>query len=462
MDHVSRLIGIAAAALLIAQPSSAAEPSCTLWSLSDPAKALGAYGEPWQGTDRQSLCQQNADADLAQDDASPGYPSNRQFRIQPGSVNGSYSSNQCRYILETKLSTESTWIVHRTATTTFTNLGATECPVEECDGTITGEQFIKQHAYGASLGETACHGPSNCKVSKGSMEGCVAATCLTVYTGTDETCESTHPDAGTVSDESEGEVCIESGGLEFCKGPNAPGSCGFVNDEYVCIKTEADSDKCFEHTDGSMLCADGTPTPPAPDSGTPGVPATPTTTMTVSTGTSTTTTTYNYYNTTTVGNSSRPAGGSAGGEGEGEGGGTCEGDDCGEGEGSVSGGVTCDTAPSCSGDALECRTILEQWRTRCIEPLGEGDLSAAMGYSASEGVGTSEFNASSSIDTELIQGGSMECPAAPTINFGWPLDTSIELDIVTWFCQLADRIRPLVLIASYLSAIMILLRGLKE
>ena len=49
---------------------------------------------------------------------------------------------------------------------------------------------------------------------------------------------------------------------------------------------------------------------------------------------------------------------------------------------SASGGRTCDVAPSCSGDAIECATLYQQWETRCAiqsleEELSGGDCDPA-------------------------------------------------------------------------------------
>lgn len=50
-----------------------------------------------------------------------------------------------------------------------------------------------------------------------------------------------------------------------------------------------------------------------------------------------------------------------------------DGDDDGEGDesdNSASGGATCQTAPSCTGDGIACLTLYQQWKTRCaVEAL---------------------------------------------------------------------------------------------
>lgn len=152
------------------------------------------------------------------------------------------------------------------------------------------------------------------------------------YTGQECTSEVVVED---VEETTGPEQCTTVGPIEYCRGPSTGQGCGFVNDQYVCLPMAPDRTRCFEGVDGTMICAEGTPTPPAPDSGTPGQVAAPDTQITqnVTSNGSTTTTTYNVYSNTTVGNSSRDPGGDADGDGNGPGEGTCEGDDCDEEDG---------------------------------------------------------------------------------------------------------------------------------
>ena len=72
----------------------------------------------------------------------------------------------------------------------------------------------------------------------------------------------------------------------------------------------------------------------------------------------------------------------------------------GEGEGEtteneVSGGVSCDVAPTCSGDAAACSVVIQSWKTRCAAE----DLTEEIGDSADGGIGDANTASNSLIDT---------------------------------------------------------------
>lgn len=211
----------------------------------------------------------------------------------------------------------------------FTNRTGDYCLPEQCDSAGFGKTFTQVTGVG---GGNRCDSGSHClasPVSQTCLNG--GPDCLTVYRVSSFECENGEPEIS--ADDEQDEKCLTVGDLEFCKNHSQGADCGYVNDQFVCLKSTANKDKCFEHTDGSMICAQGTPIPPAPDSGTPGVPATPDQVVNITNGS--TTSNYNYYNNTTVNNSSRPAGGEnpGGSTGTGDSDGECEGDDCGPGEG---------------------------------------------------------------------------------------------------------------------------------
>jgi hypothetical protein len=114
-------------------------------------------------------------------------------------------------------------------------------------------------------------------------------------------------------------------------------------------------------------------------------------------------------------------GGTGTGTGTGTGSGTCDPavQNCG---GSASGGETCETAPTCSGDAIQCALLHQTWLDRC-----KGiDSSFANKYaSAAAGEGVVDPSAASVVNvSSLFGGGSSEtipaaCPADKTIATPW-------------------------------------------
>lgn len=188
-----------------------------------------------------------------------------------------------------------------------------------------------------STGGDYCHAVSQCKVSVSQSTGADGSV---VFTGhvTSQNCDSGAPSA---EDPQAGESCTPVGDGEYCASPNAgDGSCGYVNDSFVCLSKVA-QDECKPLADGGAVCGASAGTPPAPDNGTRGEPAAPDGEIEHNAGGSSTTNTYNYFNSTTVTSSSvatgdgsnpqdsggSPSGNAGGGEGEGEGG-ECVGPDC--------------------------------------------------------------------------------------------------------------------------------------
>jgi hypothetical protein len=125
----------------------------------------------------------------------------------------------------------------------------------------------------------------------------------------------------------------------------------------------------------------------------------------------------------------------------------------------ASGGDTCDSPPVCSGDAINCAQLNQAWIARCeiTKPtdldLGEldQDLRALIDDSPLDG-GTFDF--SNAIDTTIFNPtqGTNQCPE-PIAFQVMGLDFEFEH---TAFCDLAETIRPLVLLSGILGSIYIL------
>ena len=147
--------------------------------------------------------------------------------------------------------------------------------------------------------------------------------------------------------------------------------------------------------------------------------------------------------------------------------------------GSVSGGLTCSSRPSCSGDPVARSIVLQTWSTRCeAREMGQGidRLEAAvrsLQNSVEEGLSADGFdpNAEAISDTEPVpgnfdfqadissiynQGGAAgSCPADTVVN------TSFGAIAIPWtmLCEFASTIRPLVIFLFGLAAFRMTMRA---
>ena len=147
--------------------------------------------------------------------------------------------------------------------------------------------------------------------------------------------------------------------------------------------------------------------------------------------------------------------------------------------GEVSGGGTCNSRPSCSGDPVACSVVLQTWSTRCeAKEIGQGinrleaavlsmkqaledGLSAegfdANGEAITDGEPASEtFDFSADIANIYNQGGAAgSCPADTIVN------TSFGSIAIPWtvLCQFASTIRPLVIFLFGLAAFRMTMRA---
>jgi hypothetical protein len=174
-------------------------------------------------------------------------------------------------------------------------------------------------------------------------------------------------------------------------------------------------------------------------------------TVNESTGETTTKTTVNEGDTTTtVTNTSTSIGGNTSIQ---EGTGTGE-----ENNNSASGGDTCDSAPVCSGDAIECAQLNQAWIARCeiTKPtdFDTSEIDTTLGSIVDDSpLDGSTFDFSTAIDTNYFAPttGTNICPSP--FQFA-VMDETYEFEY-TAFCSLADTIRPLILLSGILGAIYI-------
>lgn len=298
----------------------------------------------------------------------------------------------------------------------------------------------------SGTGGTYCNAVSNCKMEVSSSVSVGGSTVYKV-THTSEAC-ATGAEPAPGEDLKDGETCVGTD-PEFCMA-NSGNNCGYVNGALVCFPKVA-NDECSVASDGSRVCGTDAPTPPVPDNGTEGTAAEPDSQL--SSTVDDVTTTYDYYNSTTVSNSSRDPGTSGDNpyEDDDEG----DGEDEEEGEGSASGGEGCDAEPECSGDTIMCAVLQQQWFARCPVEVTQDDVDEQLGDN--ESVSSSETDMSDALDENLIVGSTGVCPAPPVISL--PFGGSVEITVITWFCALAEKIAPLIMIAAYMAALMIVARG---
>ena len=153
----------------------------------------------------------------------------------------------------------------------------------------------------------------------------------------------------------------------------------------------------------------------------------------------------------------------------------------------ASGGATCSSAPSCSGDGIACNTLFQQWKTRCAaestasklrdginvtttggDPDGDGDDpfdkageraaidSASAGLAANnEGLGSTSVNdawvdgGTGSVSTTMFGTGG-GCPAFPQVMIG-----PVAFQRPAAFCSYVALIRALVLALGFIWAVQI-------
>lgn len=280
-----------------------------------------------------------------------------------------------------------------------------ECPAA-CDGSITGVAFLRPVFSGGSTGNI-CHESSGCLMTAGDVSGLPGGD-LVEYTGTDQGC--TAEPVVDVPPEAEDAQCITSGGNSWCTEPDlADQNCGMLNGEYLCLDSIPDG-QCTFFGNGSMACDSSATAPPAPDDGvTAGNVAAPDITI------NNNGTTVNVFGSSTVAGSTSGATGSdqqgdlPAGDGE----------EPGQGTGASSG--SCDVAPSCTGDAIQCAILEQQWLSACQEVGTEGEIltnTGLSGYSDVEG----NLGSSVNIDTNLDDAGwlsTRECMLDVPVDLGF-------------------------------------------
>lgn len=332
--------------------------------------------------------------------------------------------------------------------------GCPECPPQ---GT---EKVLGFSAANAPNGGQAC--VSGCGFDYGVSTLTISASGsgqLLVGRSTGKACGQT----AVVEQQADNSDCMNVGGVGYVCADTGT-NCGEVNGDRVCVSA-IPPNGCVSYQSGGVACVSTAGAPPAPDNGTPGTPAPP------SVQVSQNSTTINYFTSTTVNNSSAPPTtgppqsgdpeGSGGGSGGSGGSGECVGgaEEC--GTGTASGGQLCDAPPTCSGDAIACLALDQQWRARCPTTPSDLELDAALGEGGepADGNGDGRPDLVGETETELAtsldDGGwiSNRCPADISIALGGLLPT-VSIPVSNW-CNWLSIIGNLVVVAAMLAALKI-------
>lgn len=456
MDAIARLVVLAVC--LFSMVTVQAQSLCFRWKS---ASALGTF----YGETGDELCESVRVAQLASDTAATTNPELYTITAivrtdlsgyEAGAPTGVDQSADCVIQVTTVRKSDGVTVAQQDASRAAISEG-TECePHVPCEDLANKTFQVTASGVGDDFlpPGTGCFG--SCEAFQQANNQHVrtgpsgARDWLLRYKWTGLECDAPPPPSAGPAD-STAEKCAGSGyQLEFCAGPQSGDNCGYVNDTYTCLP-KAQPDKCFVGVDGSMLCAEGAKLPPRPDNGTPGTPANPDDQL-VTVGD--TTTTYNFYNSTTVAGSSRPT--PAGSNPDGTGVTPSQGgEDEEEGTGSATGGEGCSAPPSCSGDAILCASLKQQWLARCPAAVTDAEIGALLG--PNDAIGSADTDLSAALSETRIVGSVGECPAAPSVTF--PVYGTIELPFITWMCAYAVRLSPFVMMMAYMSAVLIIARG---
>lgn len=281
-----------AAVVCLSSTARAAEGTCTVYSI---AKSWD-FAHPATGSTRSAACTAWASAYAAAGTVDPV------TRTASGEVSG----DTCH--------------VEGTETTACIEPGyPTGCGVGtpyDVDVSISeGEGECEETDCAASAGNTTTLSGSGddapvesceagCKATVYGVSASMGGNWVGTYRVTAESCTT-----GSSGSSSGAQQCVTgSSGLQYCKNATGGGTCGYVNDQFVCLK-KTPTNGCQSMPDGSKVCTSTASTPPAPDNGTPGEKATPDDTLKSKEGSASRN--YEYFGPVTVGGSSAGSGGGA-------------------------------------------------------------------------------------------------------------------------------------------------------
>ena len=131
-----------------------------------------------------------------------------------------------------------------------------------------------------------------------------------------------------------------------------------------------------------------------------------------------------------------------------------------ESEGSASASADCNDPPTCSGDAVQCALLRQEFNTGCQDIPGESQLLADLGLTGlddpSTALGSDSFDLSDDLDLSGFGSGGA-CVAAIPIILGGIFGT-VDVDISLW-CGLFEMIGLLMLISASVISLRIIAGG---
>lgn len=120
---------------------------------------------------------------------------------------------------------------------------------------------------------------------------------------------------------------------------------------------------------------------------------------------------------------------------------------------SVSGGLSCDAAPTCTGDKTQCALLYQTWKIRCPDEVDTGTLLEQAGLSTAEYSSDKLFREGTDLATSVFDAvgflpESSSCPAGYTFN---AMGETYEIPLIH-LCELAEILGFLILGLAYLVA----------
>jgi hypothetical protein len=247
--------------------------------------------------------------------------------------------------------------------------------------------------------------------------------------------------------------------------------CIIINGEERCYKL-IPNEECLENAFlGDVICTIDAPTPPTPDNGTPGQPAVPDLDLKeIDENGNPTGDGANYFNPGTTSGSTGLPDGAAAGEGDGTIGqgscdpatmNCCQGDEC---DDRISGGLTCNSAPSCSGSPIQCYHSRKLWETQCaMAKPAESDIEAAanasLGGDPTQGSLVPQIGDAFDVSTLFNpEAASASCVDDMTLSLIGDLGGSFRVPLSEW-CFFFQTIGLLVLASAALAAVRIYAAG---
>ncbi|MCG8456317.1 MAG: hypothetical protein MI919_08545 [Holophagales bacterium] len=309
----------------------------------------------------------------------------------------------------------------------------------QCDESITGKVFLRPVFSGGSTGNI-CHESSQCTMTAQNVTG-LSGGDLVEYVGTNQSCNAEPVE--NVDESNEQPQCITSGGNTWCTEPDlADQNCGMLNGEYVCLDSIPDGE-CTFFGNGNMACDSTASSPPAPDDGvSAGTPA-PADISVNNNGNN-----VNVYGSGTVAGSTTPSSGTSQPDGT-------IGEDPDEQSGSATSSGSCDVPPSCSGDAIQCAILQQQWESSCQNPGTESEILADTGLTSFTDV-DGNLGSTTDLDTALDDSGwltTRECMLDVPVDFGY--FGSYTLEFSQW-CPLFAFAGVFVLISAGIGSLRII------